>query len=76
MAWFVTLASKMIGKKSKEEVVEHLHHFIAMANAMAKDRKWSNLVQCSILEELLGVQVQVQVGHLHAIAICTCNEQK
>ena len=52
MAWFCTLASKMTGKeipgvgmapggkikKPKEEVEEHLQHFPAIADAMAKNK--------------------------------------
>ena len=54
MTWFVTLASKMTGKeipgvgmapggkikKPKEEVEEHLQHFLAIADAMATDKNW------------------------------------
>ena len=68
MAWFVTLASKMTGKeipgvgmapggkikKPKEEVEEHLQHFLAIAEAMAKSKNWSFLAQYSILKEMLG----------------------
>ena len=74
MAWFVTLASKMTGKeipgvgmapggkikKPKEEVEEHLQHFLAIAETMAKNKNWSFLAQYSILKEMLG--------DLHAIA--------
>ena len=68
MAWFLTLASKMTGKeipgvgmapggkikKAKEEVEEHLQHFLAIADAMAKNKKWANLAQYSILKEMLA----------------------
>ena len=68
MAWFVTLASKMTGKeipgvgmapggkikKPKEEVEEQLQHFLAIADAMAKNKKWANLAQYSILKEMLA----------------------
>ena len=74
MAWFCTLASKMTGKeipgvgmapggkikKPKEEVEEHLQHFLAIADAMAKNKNWGYLAQYSILKEMLG--------DLHAIA--------
>ena len=74
MAWFVTLASKMTGKeipgvgmapggkikKPKEEVEEHLQHFLAIADAMAKNKNWSYLAQYCILKEMLA--------DLHAIA--------
>ena len=74
MAWFCTLASKMTGKeipgvgmapggkikKPKEEVEEHLQHFLAIADAMAKNKNWSFLAQYSILKEMLA--------DLHAIA--------
>ena len=74
MAWFVTLASKMTGKeipgvgmapggkikKPKEEVEEHLQHFLAIADAMAKNKNWGYLAQYPILKEMLG--------DLHAIA--------
>ena len=57
MAWFVTLASKMTGKeipgvgmapggkikKPKEEVEVHLQHFLALADAMAKNQNWNAL---------------------------------
>merc|ERR1711971_1260706 len=68
MAWFVTLASKMTGKKipgvgmapggeinkPEEEVEEHLQHFLAIADAMAKNKNWSFLAQSSILKEMLA----------------------
>ena len=68
MAWFCTLASKMTGKeipgvgmapggkikKPKEEVEEHLQHFLAIADAMAKNKSWSFLAQYSILKEMLA----------------------
>merc|ERR1712172_241488 len=63
MAWFVTLASMIPGvgmapggkiKKAKEEVEEHLQHFLAIADAMAKNKKWANLAQYSILKEMLA----------------------
>ena len=74
MAWFVTLASKMTGKeipgvgmapggkikKPKEEVEVHLQHFLAIAEAMAKNKNWSFLAQYYILKEMLA--------DLHAIA--------
>ena len=77
MAWFVTLASKMTGKeipgvgmapggkikKIKGEVEEHLHHFLAIADAMAKNENWGeneNNISHSILKEM--------VVDLHAIA--------
>ena len=74
MAWFVTLASKMTGKeipgvgmapggkikKPKEEVEVHLQHFLALADAMAKNKNWNYLAQYSILKEMLA--------DLHAIA--------
>ena len=77
MAWFVTLASKMTGKeipgvgmapggkikKVKGNVEEHLQHFLAIANAMAKNKNWGenkNNVGHSILKEM--------VADLHAIA--------
>ena len=64
MAWFVTLASKMTGKeipgvgmapggkikKPKEEVEVHLQHFLALADAMAKNKNWNYLAQYSILK--------------------------
>ena len=66
MAWFLTLASKLTGKeipgvgmapggkikKPKEEVEEHLQHFMAIADAMATN--WGYLAQYSILEEMLA----------------------
>ena len=66
MAWFVTLASKMTGKeipgvgmapggkikKPKEEVEVHLQHFLALADAMAKNKNWAYLAQYSILKEM------------------------
>ena len=68
MAWFVTLASKMTGKeipgvgmapggkikKPKEEVEVHLQHFLAIAEAMAKNKNWSFLAQYSILKEVFA----------------------
>ena len=74
MAWFVTLASKMTGKeipgvgmapggkikKPKEEVEEHLQHFLAIVDAIAKNKNWAYLAQYSILKEMLA--------DLHAIA--------
>ena len=72
MAWFLTLASKLTGKeipgvgmapggkikKPKEEVEEHLQHFMAIADAMATN--WGYLAQYSILKKMLA--------DLHAIA--------
>ena len=71
MAWFLALASKMIGKeipmilevgmapggkikKPKEEVEEHLQHFLIIADAMAKSKNWAYLAQYSILKEMLA----------------------
>ena len=75
MAWFVTLASKMTGKeipgvgmapggkikKPKEEVEVHLQHFLALADAMAKNRNCGYMAHFSILNKLLD--------DLHALAI-------
>ena len=72
MAWFCTLASKMTGKeipgvgmapggkikKPKEEVEEHLQHFLAIADAMATN--WGSHAQHSTLKKMLA--------DLHAIA--------
>ena len=46
------------GGKIKKEVEELLQHFLAIADA--KNKKWANLAQYSILKEMLG--------DLHAIA--------
>ena len=68
MAWFLTLASKMTGKeipgpgmppgvkirKPMEEVEEHLQHFLAVADAMAKEKNWGYLAQYTILKEMLA----------------------
>ena len=72
MAWFVTLASKMTGKeipgvgmdpggkikKPKEEVEEHLWHFLTIADAMAKNKNWrvlaSILPSYSTLKEMFA----------------------
>ena len=68
MAWFLTLASKMTGKeipgvgmapggkikKPKTEVEEHLHNFLAIADAMAENKNWAYLAQYSILKEMLA----------------------
>ena len=68
MAWFLTLASKMTGKeipgvgmppggkirKPMEEVEEHLQHFLAIADAMAKEKNWGYLAQYTILKEMLA----------------------
>ena len=68
MAWFITLASKMIGKeipgvgmapggkikKPKEEVEQHLQQFLAIADAMAENKNWDYLAQYSILKEMLA----------------------
>ena len=56
MAWFLTLASKMTGKeipgvgmapggkiKKPKEEVEHLQHFLAIADAMGQNENWSYL---------------------------------
>ena len=71
MAWFLALASNMIGKeipmilevgmapggkikKPKEEVEQLLQHFLAIADAMAKNKNWGYLAQYSILKEMLA----------------------
>ena len=75
MAWFVTLASKMTGKeipgvgmapggkikKPKEEVEVHLQHFLAIAEAMAKNKSYlagsgprtMTMAQYSLLVDML-----------------------
>ena len=78
MTWFVTLASKMTGKeipgvgmapggkikKPKEEVEEHLKHFLAIAEAMAKNKNWSFLAQYSILKEMLADLHAITEGNI------------
>ena len=69
MTWFVTLASKMTGKeipgvgmvlggkikKPKEEVEQLLQHFLAIADAMAKNWNWGYIAH---LEEEAEVHLQ------------------
>ena len=41
-------------KKPKTEVEEHLHNFLAIADAMAENKNWAYLAQYSILKEMLA----------------------
>ena len=79
MYWFVTLASKMTGKeipgvgmapggkikKPKEEVEVHLQHFLAIADAMAKNWNWGYMAH---LEEEAEVHLQHFLATADAMA--------